>query len=182
MSRIKNFSLNRVDNDGWRAKFSKLSSLQEVCFMRRKLCAVAVMAAAAFGVMADDIMGEERPAAPAKAAKGKQQADSKPDIYFNGVASHLFYIYKSNVNGVEACAAGPAVTGKMNGFQTSVPVVIATELSGMQMSVVNIASDNTGFQLGVVNITKTASGAQLGLVNVIKDNWLPFFPGINFSF
>jgi hypothetical protein len=61
-----------------------------------------------------------------------------------------------------------AVADDVTGLQLS-PVNVARTQRGMQLGVVNVADEGAGFRFGVVNVARKARGFQFGVVNVAKE-------------
>ena len=94
----------------------------------------------------------------------------------------LFYSTAECFNGLQASLLGPSISNEVNGVQTSLPVAIAGEMNGFQMALVTVAKrELNGCQLGIVNFSRS-NGCQIGVVNIIRDGWLPFTIGFNFSY
>jgi hypothetical protein len=74
-----------------------------------------------------------------------------------------------DAGGVQIAAGANIVRGAARGVQIAAGPNIADEMSGLQLSVINIGGTVNGAQIGVVNIGGTVKGAQIGVVNVAKD-------------
>ena len=69
---------------------------------------------------------------------------------------------------------------KIKGAQVSL-VNLSKDVKGAQVGLFNRTEDANGAQIGLVNYSKHAkSGIQLGLINVMENGFLPVFPFFNF--
>ncbi len=97
---------------------------------------------------------------------------------------------RTRVHGLELSVFCSA-TDIVNGMQLA-PVNVSKQMSGFQMSFVNVAgmksyawqlglvnTIGTGVQIGLVNVADRA-GFQFGLLNFNSEGFLPVFPIINF--
>ena len=87
---------------------------------------------------------------------------------------------KGVVRGLET-AVFCGATDHIQGMQACILVSKSEKVSGMQFSIVNYATEISGLQLGVVNVSQKKS-FQLGIVNYIEDAAIPFMPICNFKF
>ena len=59
---------------------------------------------------------------------------------------------------------------------------ISGVLTGVSVGVINQSESTEGLQMGLINLSQKKSRLQIGLINYSKDNWIPFFPFLNFDF
>ncbi|QDE80466.1 LA_2272 family surface repeat-containing protein [Myxococcus xanthus] len=77
-------------------------------------------------------------------------------------------IATGRVHGLQA-SAGLNVAGQMTGLQMSSGVSYVRNLSGAQLSIINVGGEVDGAQVGIVNIASNVTGAQVGLLNVARE-------------
>lgn len=82
-----------------------------------------------------------------------------------------------NVKGFQWAMVGANVSQNVSGLQMSLVNVVEKKTCGVQLGVVN-KCDKEGVQVGLVNYADNAD-FQLGLVNFNKNGWLPFMVFIN---
>ncbi len=88
-------------------------------------------------------------------------------------------------------AGGFNYAGELSGLQISVINVTSGEVQGAQIGLVNIAGDVKGAQIGLVNVSNSVEGVPLGLFNFVREGqihlegWtgdvLPFNAGLRFG-
>lgn len=109
----------------------------------------------------------------------------------NGVQASVVNI-ADNFNGFQPGAVN--IAGDFYGFQLAALSNISKDLYGTQLGVSNLANKQSGFQFGALNISDGGDGGQIGIVNVcnrrgiqfglvnyIRDGWMPFMIGFNYS-
>ncbi|QQR44992.1 hypothetical protein JKA73_02260 [Myxococcus xanthus] len=77
-------------------------------------------------------------------------------------------IATGRVHGLQA-SAGLNVAGQMTGLQMSSGVSYVRNLSGAQLSIINVGGEVDGAQVGIVNIASNVTGAQVGILNVARE-------------
>ncbi|MET0405489.1 MAG: caspase family protein [Cystobacter sp.] len=77
--------------------------------------------------------------------------------------------YDARASGFLAALGANVVGGRMTGVQTSMAFNHARELTGLQLSLINVAGDVTGAQVGLINVAGDVRGTQVGLVNVARE-------------
>jgi len=71
--------------------------------------------------------------------------------------------------GLQVAAGANMTSGDLEGLQTSFVFNRAGNVTGGQVSLVNVAKDVDGAQIGLVNVARHVRGASIGLVNVADD-------------
>jgi hypothetical protein len=84
-------------------------------------------------------------------------------VQMAGVAS----VSRGEAKGLQM-AGVVAAADDVTGLQLS-PVNVARTQRGMQLGVVNVVDEGTGFRFGVVNVARKSRGFQFGVVNVAKE-------------
>jgi len=74
-----------------------------------------------------------------------------------------------SVWGVQLAGGGNVTGGSMRGLQWAMGFNRASDVTGLQVALVNVGGDVTGAQLGLINVARVVTGAQLGLVNVSEE-------------
>ncbi len=109
----------------------------------------------------------------------------------NGVQASVVNIAE-NFNGFQPGAVN--IAGDVYGFQLAALSNVSKDLYGTQLGVFNLSNKLSGFQFSAVNISDGGDGCQVGVVNVcnrrglqfglvnyIRDGWMPFMLGFNYS-
>ncbi len=98
-----------------------------------------------------------------------------------------------NAYGLQIALLRNKVIDRAGALQIAIGANRATQLTGMQLGLLNDAvvakgvqvglinstGDMRGVQIGLINSTEMIYGYQIGLINVIKGGPVPFFPIIN---
>lgn len=84
-----------------------------------------------------------------------------------------------NVKGFQWAMLGPGIATDLSGAQMSLVNVIDKNLVGAQIGIVNIGQAS-GWQFGIVNHADNA-GFQLGIVNFNANGRFPFMVGVNWN-
>lgn len=84
-----------------------------------------------------------------------------------------------NVKGFQWAMLGPSIATDLSGAQMSLVNIIDKNLVGTQIGIVNVGQ-TSGWQFGIVNHADNA-GFQLGIVNFNTNGRYPFMVGVNWN-
>jgi hypothetical protein len=101
---------------------------------------------------------------------------------FYGIQIGALFNSAMKAHGLQCAGLGNIAHRTLDGLQAAFLANGAGDVSGAQVSAINVAQDVVGLQVGVVNVARNLEGLQVGLVNVAYDNALPFMLGINAGF
>ncbi|WNG43069.1 caspase family protein [Archangium minus] len=89
---------------------------------------------------------------------------------FGGVqGSGGFNVAQGDFEGFQGAGVFNVAGGAVRGTQLSAAFNSAGNVSGLQLSLLNVGGDVSGMQLGIVNVARVVKGMQLGLVNVSEE-------------
>lgn len=78
-------------------------------------------------------------------------------------------VARGDFAGLQGSVGGNVTGGSMRGLQWAMGFNRASDVTGLQVALVNVGGDVTGAQLGLLNVARVVTGAQLGLVNVSEE-------------
>lgn len=78
-------------------------------------------------------------------------------------------VARGDFAGLQGSVGGNVTGGSVRGLQWSMGFNRASDVTGLQVALVNVGGDVTGAQLGLINVARVVTGAQLGLVNVSEE-------------
>ncbi|WNG32575.1 caspase family protein [Archangium violaceum] len=92
------------------------------------------------------------------------------DGSFGGIqGSGGFNVARGDFEGFQGAGVFNVAGGAVRGAQWSAAFNRAGNVTGMQLSLLNVGGDVSGLQLGIVNVARVVKGMQLGLVNVSEE-------------
>ncbi|QRK10665.1 caspase family protein [Archangium violaceum] len=80
-----------------------------------------------------------------------------------------FNVARGEFEGFQGAGVFNVAGGAVRGAQWSAAFNRAGNVSGMQLSLLNVGGDVSGLQLGLVNVARVVRGVQFGLVNVSEE-------------
>ncbi len=78
-------------------------------------------------------------------------------------------VARGDFAGLQGSGGGNVTGGSVRGLQWAMGFNRASDVTGLQVALVNVGGDVTGAQLGLINVARVVTGAQLGLVNVSEE-------------
>jgi hypothetical protein len=78
-------------------------------------------------------------------------------------------VARGDFAGLQGSMGGNVTGGSVRGLQWAMGFNRASDVTGLQVALLNVGGDVTGAQLGLINVARVVTGAQLGLVNVSEE-------------
>jgi hypothetical protein len=78
-------------------------------------------------------------------------------------------VTRGDVAGLQGAMGGNVAGGSVRGVQGALGFNRASDVTGLQVSLLNVGGDVTGLQFGLINVAHVVTGMQVGLVNVSEE-------------